>query len=258
MSRYVNKSVIVALASMCSAWSVWGGVINEFSDDFSRLNVANTSDGSAIGASYVITSTSGDGNFSIDTQKVRAGGATGNHRVLSYQGFEAENTGGKSFEVSADITLGVYNQTINSGLAFNFQNANNFYYARLVSSTAAGANNGALQFGQMVAGVGTTFAGNVTGLNVATGVVYNVTVSSSTPGSFTYGLTGGTLNLSGSFSDAVAGGDFSDGYVGLYQITSNGNTQFDNLSITVIPEPATLGLFVISSGLLLLIRKYRG
>ena len=220
-------------------------IINSFTDDFNRANVANTSNGTLIGAGYLITSVTGEGNFSIDTNKVRAGGAVGNHRVLSYQGFEAENTGGRSFETSVEITLGVYNQLINSGLAFNFQDANNFYYARLVSQTAAEAGNGILQFGQIVAGTGTSFAGNITGLNVETGVAYTLTVSSSAAGSFSYGLTGGTLNLSGNFSDNVGGIDFSDGYVGLYQSISNGNTQFDNFSISVIPEPASAASVVI-------------
>jgi len=221
-------------------------IINQFTDDFNRANVANTTNGALIGTGYVITSVTGEGNFSIDSNKVRAGGTVGNQRVLSYQGFEAENTGGNSFAASIVLTLGVYNQGINSGLAFNFQDATNFYWARLVSQTAADAGNGVLQFGQMLDGTATSFTGvNVPSLNVETGVAYTLSVSSSTAGAFTYGLTGGTLNLSGSFSDNIGGVDFSDGYVGLYQNVANGNTQFDDLSITVVPEPTTASLLIL-------------
>jgi hypothetical protein len=246
LGRKLHLPAIALLVIGMAPVQLRAQITNSFTDNFNRANVANTTNGSLIGAGYVITSVTGVGNFSIDSNKVRAGGDTGNHRVLSYQGFEAENTGGNSFAASIVLTLGVYNQTINSGLAFNFQNANNFYYARLVSQTAANAGNGILQFGQIVAGTGASFTNaNVTSLNVETGVAYTLSVSSSTAGSFTYGLTGGTLNLNGSFSDNAEGGDFSNGYVGLYQSIANGNTQFDDLAITVVPEPTTASLLIL-------------
>jgi len=247
LGRKLHLPAIALLVIGMAPVQLRAQITNSFTDNFNRANVANTTNGALIGTGYVITSVTGEGNFSIDSNKVRAGGTAGNHRILSYQGFEAENTGGNSFAASIVLTLGVYNQTINPGLAFNFQDASNFYYARVASQTAAGAGNGILQFGQIVGGTATSFTGvNVTGLNIETAIAYTLTIGSSAAGSFTYGLTGGTLNLSGSFSDNIGGVDFSDGYVGLYQNISNGNTQFDDLSINVVPEPTTVSLLILS------------
>jgi lysophospholipase L1-like esterase len=209
-----------------------------FTDDFTRANVAATN-GSYIGSGYVITSTNGLGTaqFSITNNILTTGGtapANGNHRVLSYQGFLAENTAGKSFTTSIDITLGLYSTGVNAGLAFNFQDEKNFYWARLVSSTASTATNGLLQFGQVVNGILSAFtAENISLLNVKTGTVYNLTISSSAAGAFSYALVGGTLNLSSNITDIVGGVDFTNGYVGIYAANNTGSPRFDNFSVTV-------------------------
>jgi len=247
LGRKLHLSAIALLVIGMAPVQLRAQITNSFTDNFNRANVAYTTNGSLIGAGYVITSVTGEGNFSITNNTVLTGGVAGNHRVLSYQGFEVENTGGNSFAASIVLTLGAYNQGINSGLAYNFQDASNFYWARLVSQTAANAGNGVLQFGQIVAGTSTSFTGvNVTSLNVETGVAYTLSVSSSTAGSFTYGLTGGTLNLNGSFSDNIGGVDFTNGYIGLYQNVANSNTQFDDFSVvTVVPEPTTASLLIL-------------
>jgi hypothetical protein len=238
-------AIVLLVIGMAPA-SLPAQIINQFTDNFDRADVALTTNGSLIGPDYVITSNTGDGFFGIENNQLRTGTASGANRVLSYQGFEAENTGGKSFTASIQITLGVYNAGHNPGLVFNFQDANNFYYARIASQTTATTTNGILQFGQFVAGTVTSFTGvNVTTLNLETNIAYTLSIASSTAGSFTYGLTGGTLNLSGSFSDNVGGVDFSDGYVGIYQNTANGSTRWDNLSIEVVPEPSTASLLIL-------------
>lgn len=220
----------------------------DFFDDFNRMDVSLTNSGIAIGPNYVMSSASGVGTgvqFSISSGQLYTGGSVGSHRVLSYQGFQAENTAGNSFTTSVDITLGAYNTGINSGVAFNFQDYQNFYWARLVSSTASGANNGLLQFGQVVNGVAGAFAGSAVGsLNVQTGTTYNLQISSAAAGSFSYVLLGGTLNMSGNFTDNAAGGDFIGGYVGIYQNVANSNTKFDNLSVTT-STGKQLGLFIL-------------
>jgi hypothetical protein len=247
LGRKLHLSAIALLVIGMAPVQLRAQITNSFTDNFNRANVANTTNGALIGAGYVITSVSGAAEFSIQSNTARTGGAAATNRVLSYQGFQAENTGGNSFTSSIVLTLGVYNQSINPGLAFNFQDANNFYYARIASQTTATTTNGILQFGQIVAGTGTSFTGvNVTGLNIETNVAYTLTIGSTNAGSFTYGLTGGSLNLSGSFTDNIGGVDFTNGYVGLYQIIGSANTQFDDFSVvTVVPEPTTASLLIL-------------
>jgi hypothetical protein len=129
-------------------------------------------------------------------------------------------------------------------LVFNFQDATNFYYARISSGATLGT--GVLQYGQIVNGVASAFAGSMTGLNIETGTVYTITVSSEAAGTFDVALKGGTVDLSTTVADTAAGGDFTDGYVGIYQIISNPNTRFDNFAIQTGPL-AGARLFLISS-----------
>jgi uncharacterized membrane protein YidH (DUF202 family) len=109
LGRKLHLSAIALLVIGMAPAQLPAQIINSFTDNFDRANVANTTNGALIGTGYVITSVTGEGNFSIDSNKVRAGGTVGNHRVLSYQGFEVENTGGNSFAASIVLTLGVYN-----------------------------------------------------------------------------------------------------------------------------------------------------
>jgi hypothetical protein len=247
LGRKLHLSAIALLVIGMAPVQLRAQITNSFTDNFNRANVDSTTNGSLIGPDYVITSNTGDGYFSIEDNQLRTRILSGANRVLSYQGFQAENTGGSEFTASIKITLGAYNAGINPGLAFNFQDANNFYWARLGSQTAADAGNGFLQFGQIVAGTSTSFTGaNLTNLNLATNIAYTLSIASSAAGLFTYGLTGGTLNLNGNFSDNVAGGDFSNGYVGIYQNTANSNTQWDDFSVVaVVPEPSTASLLIL-------------
>ncbi len=61
-----------------------------------------------------------------------------------------------------------------------------------------------------------------------------------------------TFTLSGTFND-ISELD----YVGVlfYQDDAELGSTLDNVSLTVIPEPATLGLFAISGGALLFFRR---
>jgi len=220
--------------------------------------VGATSNGSAIGANYVITSQSGTGQFALlGTDYLVSSSATANHRVISHQGFQAKNTAGQSFATSVDMKMTAYSTTINSGLAFNFQDGLNFYAARLKTSSASGASDGALYFVQLLNGTTSTLATGIPGLDIQTNTTYTLTITSDTAGAFGYSLVGGTVNKSGSIVDGAAGGNFSDGYVGIYQSVSGSSVRYDNFSVTTIPEPATLGLMGVSTMLIFILRRSR-
>lgn len=237
---------------------VWQAQASLFTDSFTRANVTNATVGTNIGADYVITKVSGAlPTFSITSGQVTmgaAGGAVANG-VLSYQGFLAKNTAGNSFAASVDITLGAYNNGINPGLAFNFQDASNFYYARILTS-GTGTGAGVLQISQMVNGAAEAVV-NVAGLNLYTATAYTLGISSAASGVFTYTLTGGSVNLSNTVTDATGTAAFTDGYAGIYQNIGNTNTKFDNFSVTSIPEPATIGMMGLGALATLLLRRMR-
>jgi hypothetical protein len=104
----------------------------------------------------------------------------------------------------------------------------------------------------------TEFGGGLSGLSMEAGTAYRLTISSGTAGTFDYSLVGGTLNnVTGTVSDTVGGVDFSNGYVGAYGRLSNSNPKFDNFSVTVIPEPATIGMMSLGALITMLIRRMR-
>jgi hypothetical protein len=50
--------------------------------------------------------------------------------------------------------------------------------------------------------------------------------------------------------------NFTGGYAGFYQSDTGGaHARFDNFSLEVIPEPATLGMVAVLGGAILFIRK---
>jgi len=254
----MNKKRMSIMTAIMLAGMVWQAQASLFTDNFNRTAVAGTTNGADIGSGYVISSTTATaGKFALNgTQLTGGGGAGSAHIVLSYQGLVASNTAGSSFQASIDVTPSSYSVGLLNGLVFNFQNATNYYYARISAGASLGAGN--LSFGQFVDSTApAAFSGTVSSLNIVTGTVYTLTISSDTAGTFDYTLIGGTLNLSGTFSDTVGGVDFSNGYVGAYAALSNGNPKFDNFSVTVIPEPATIGMMGLGAVAAMLLRRMR-
>ncbi|MCF7817531.1 MAG: PEP-CTERM sorting domain-containing protein [Kiritimatiellales bacterium] len=247
-----NAGLLTMIALTGMVWNVQASLV--FTDNFDRT-VASTANGADIGSGYVISSTSPTaGKFQLSGTQLAGGGGTGSaNLVLSYQGLVASNTAGSSFQASMDVSCATFNNGLQNGLAFNYQNSTNFYFARISNGGSLGA--GYLVFGQIVNGTLSTFTETATGLSIAASTAYTLTISSDTAGEFGYSLIGGTVNLSGTALDTVGGIDFSNGYVGAYAIISNSNQRFDNFSVTTIPEPATLGMIGLSTGLLLTLRR---
>lgn len=215
-----------------------------FFDDFNRANTGPVMNGADIGTGYILATVGGIGTVpaSIVEKQFKLNGEGPKLRTLSYQGFQAENTAGKSFEASVDIILANYAQTVNVGMVFNLQDEKNFYWVRIVSSTESGGNDGILQFGQVVNGAVAAFTdAAIKGLNLQTKTVYSLSIASSKAGAFEYTLTGGTLNLSGARTDNVGDVDFLNGYVGLYAANSSGQPVFDNFSVTTHTDLQVVG-----------------
>jgi hypothetical protein len=222
-------------------------------DDFNRPDTSANADASvSVGANYQLTQRAGtrDAQAYIDSNQVglsQIGGATDTNAadvVLRRTDITlTQNTSpGESFTVSGEV------QTFSSsaagllyGLAFNFIDADNFYAARI--NTA----NDNLQFIQVVNGNVSQFATADLDATPTASTSYTLSITSSSPGSFDYTVVGTGINSAGTVNDASV--DFQGGTAGFYQNNTNVTPRFDNLTITTIPEPASLVL--VLSGLAL-------
>lgn len=235
-----------------------------FTDDFSRANTAfETNETASIGSGYVLSQTAGtrtaqarilSGQIQFN-QDLTTGSLNANNVVLRQTGIELTNSEvGDSFSVSADIkTFNIASGTLLYGLAFNYQPDGSFYAARLNTGNTANV----LQF------IRVNSAGAVGGFgNIANSVtldadsLYTITIQSSAVGVFNYTLDGANLDggqLTGTATDTSL--NLANGKAGFYTSSTNTNPLYDNLSITTIPEPATLGLLGFATVALLGLRR---
>ena len=236
----------------------WSAQASLFTDDFNRANTASSTNPALIGSGYAVwypATTNTTPQFKIATNALVFSGGTAKNISLYQNTIQTANTGGNSFTISEDITtVGTAAPALLYGLCFNVQADGSLYALRINT----GSTN-VLQFLKFNAAGTATSTRNVaiSGL-LATSSVYHIEVSSSAAGVFDYTLTGANLGsgLSGTFTADVSG-VLSNGYGGVYSSAANAGVSFDNLSITSIPEPATIGMLGLGTLVVLLTRRLR-
>lgn len=206
-------------------------------DNFNRVNTSMSNDGSVIGEYWRNSRT--DAKWGIaGGQVVAASGAAA--AVLYNTLLETTSGNGAGFVLSADIKGLVSNAW--SGVAFNFQDPQNYYYLRIKIGAPS------YQMIRVVEGVETRLgaAGNLPSGVFSTNAAYTLTVSSSNTYEFSFAITDaktGTLMASGSRIDDAS--SFNGGYAGLHYFNSTDKARFDNFSLKVNT----------SSGLLFLLKS---
>ena len=147
----------------------------------------------------------------------------GGSGLLVWQPDGTSNTNGRNFELQADFTLNTMANTDWIGLAFNVQDATNYYVLRY-------SGEGNIQFQRIQNNVSTAlYAGNFTN---AAGYPYRMTVASGQAQTFDWALTDamtGSNLLSGAVRDTGTG--FSGGQGGIYGASSA--MQADNFRLQV-------------------------
>ena len=182
-------------------------------------------------------------------------GGTGLGTLRSGQAFNAGfeiQTGNFGIGDNAGVTTGISLDTISAGtstpvftLAFHQDSANNYALVTTITDASgstsyeAPTNATALTEPQIEAGIDVSFAlGNSGAYALALAPATGNTALSS------------PLTYSGTVSGAINGAD-------IFDASTNANAQFNNLAVTAVPEPATVGLFVAAGAGLLLIRRRR-
>ncbi len=265
----------VAMAAVLSGAGVgklWASTVT-FSDSFNRATTAAataSTNPNPIGNGWVISPVSNSSTWQITASPVAGGGnvldainggdaSQLNPILMVNPGAETPATGG--FAMSIDFaTPNAMNQGYYPGLVFNYQNAENYYYVRVLTGSG-----GTIQMFDVVNGAAENYLSNPsTALSsaLADNTFYNLTATSTAPYNFTFSVStlgsSPTTLISASATDS--GATFTGGEGGVIQQGPGGGTNdyFSNFSdtFTPVPEPATLGL-VAAGGLGLLLLKRR-
>ena len=244
------KTKMAIISLLLGASSAWATLIT---DNFDRADTTRTTYTVNVGGSG--WTQSGDGvNPASDwwiSGNTARGRARASDAVMYNTDLSTVSGGGDSFTLSTDV------MTLNggywNGVAFNYTDADNMYFIRFKSDT------GEYQLIERNDGVQTTHVNTTLSSGTfAQDVSYTITVASDAAGKFNYSiLNGATVVVSGSVDDSANA--VTGGYAGLYTTGLDNAAQgvYDNFSLEVIPEPATLGLFSVAFGLILVIRKIR-
>ncbi len=235
------KKSMLTISMLCAASAAWAAIIT---DDFQRADQDYTSDCSLIGVDWAQVNLANKWQLNGGVVYANPGA---NQSVMYNVGLETVSGSGTSFALELDV-VGRYD-SVWSGVVFNYQDEANFYVLRFKTT----AND--YQLLRSVAGnLGILNSGHASA-NFDTNIGYTLAVTSDTAHDFDFSIKlGATLRASGNGVDGDA--NFTDGYAGLYVDKIGGApAKFDNFSLEVIPEPATLGLIGICAAGALFIRR---
>lgn len=240
------KRKLWVVALVCSTSAAWATLVT---DDFDRPNVDYTNDTSQIGAHWQQDRPTNLWQLNGASKEVFSD-INDKEAVLYNDELALASGGGDSFTFSLDYAAR-HDATIWGGIAWNYQDKDNFYALRYKNTTTSfqlltRRNDGWTNVS----------SGNATEAFANNGY-YTFEITSSNPYDFGYSITkvsDSTVVASGTYNPA--GSDFTGGYAGFYQSDTGGaHAKFDNFSLEVIPEPATLGLVGMVGAAAFVIRK---
>ncbi|MGE4488708.1 MAG: PEP-CTERM sorting domain-containing protein [Kiritimatiellales bacterium] len=239
----MNKKWIGIIGVLFCVSSAWATLIT---DDFNRTAGYNSL--GRLGTT-VWTNGASHGQWGITNGSASANLSLANGVVFNTSA-ETISGNGSSFAFQADVEAKAH--AVWGGVMFNYQNDGNYYVARYRSNIAD-----SFQVTKYVDGVAIKLGASGTG-TLLQDVVYTIAVTSSNAYEFTVNVyeAGNPANvLISNFIRTDAGG-YNGGYAGFCQnSTGLDKFRFDNFSLNVIPEPATIGLFGASATILFLLRR---
>lgn len=234
-----------------------------FTDNFDRATTtANTDAAVSVGSGYVLAQSTGTRpstvrvtNPGVVQFNVTGAGTAATGLTLRQTSVELLNgASGESFAVSGDLKTHSAAASLSYGLVFNYQPDGSYYAARINTISTVSS----LQFIRVNAAGAVASVKDVgNSVALAFSSIYNLTITSSAVGVFNYVLTGSNLDggqLTGTATDTIV--NLSGGKAGFYMSGANFTPTMDNLSITTIPEPATLGLIALAAAALIGARRF--
>ena len=252
MDKSMGRALVVCVVFFMNG--VTGAAL--FTDDFNRADVGPTTNGSLIGANYVNTNEEKD--WQISGNKLvfpEPGYVPGGATLYNTSVQTLTSAEGVSFSIQADVTIDNANRW--ASLVFNYQGSDNYYSLRV--SQDADQPVLKYQFLQVFDGAAAAVVNKKDSDTFTLGHTYNLSVSydQSTDNYIFLVKDGSTiLNNTTNILGSELSAGFDDGYGGVSS-GINMSPTFDNLSITSIPEPTTLGLVVGATFALFGIRRLR-
>jgi hypothetical protein len=240
--KWITSKSLAVLIALAMAHNASAVVI--FQDDFNRA------DDPAVGPSWNKLTGSGTSGtaWALSSNTVVDPGTTGTY-LLEYTGF----TLGADFSVSLDIRTDTTVANTFRGLAFNMQDALNYYALRFYTNASS---QGVWQLLDVAAGSPSVLANGTIGAGMNSTTFYTTTINVSSAGHIAYTIanaaTPASFLLNSSVIDATP---YTGGYSGMYSVT--GGT-FDNyvLSASAIPEPSTWVLLALSLTTVMVFRRH--
>ena len=222
----MKKSMLI-IGMLCAASAAWSTLVT---DDFNRADVDYTTDTSLIGPHWQQDGTTnkwqlnGTGGMIYTDIKVA--------EAIMYNDELATTSGnGTNFTFSLDMA-GRHDDTVWLGVAFNYQDGENFYAVRYKNTTDS------YQLLARVGGAWSSVVGGVASEVFTNETLYTISITSSDPHEFTYRIAKAgddSLVAVGTYNPSD---HFDGGYAGLYQSSTGGaDAKFDNFSLEVGPTP---------------------
>lgn len=221
MKKYIHVLVFAAVTATAVAESV-------ITDNFDRDDTKYSRDGAVIGDKW---RNDQDMEWAVQNKMVAANHNISGEYVLYNRSLETVSGRDKKFELRCDVT-GMFGGAW-GGIAFNYQNAGNFYMVRFQAGTSTY---------QLVRVVGGAVAAIVSKTDAVkqfeVGSSYTIRVTSETPYNYNFEIT--ETGASQVLNPTTAGIDklnrFTGGYAGLYVRSAPGSAKpdvmFDNFSMT--------------------------
>jgi len=250
MKKCIKKSIAI-ISLLVGGSSAWAALIT---DNFNRENMTQTQNTVNVGGTG--WTQAGDGTAAGSDWFIAANVARLRDRnpnaVMYNTALSTVSGGGTNFTLSADVSGRILNVWV--GTVFNYQDEANYYVLRIKAGTDE------YQLIERRGSVNTAIVNQKISGSFAVSSYYTLTITSDTAGDFNFTIKqqgeSAVLNTVTAYDDSASA--LTGGYAGLYATYTGGHSgQYDNFSLSVIPEPATMGLFSVALGVILLIRKKR-
>jgi hypothetical protein len=241
-------AIISLLVSVSSAWAA-------LMDNFDRSNMVQTPYTANVGgtgwtqANNGVNPTGDDWFIFNNVARLRDRQA---NAVMYNTALSTVSGSGTNFTLSADVSGRLANAWV--GTVFNYQDEANYYVLRI---KAGAADYQLLQ--RTGSGFTTLVNQTIAGL-FGVSSYYTLTITSDLAGDFDFKITqqgnSTALNTVTTCDDSASA--LTGGYSGLYgTYTGDHSGQFDNFSLNVIPEPATIGMLIFGAAITMLIRRHK-